>query len=65
MAGMVGQEAVGKKPDGEGQWGKEGQMARKERMAGYMRARWQLLGVVGVAWSRSSICCSGRGQIRG
>ena len=37
---------------GQGQWGKEGQMARRDGMGGCMRARWQLLGVVGVASGR-------------
>ena len=40
-------------------------MAGREEMTGYMRARWQLLGVVGVAWSRSSRWWAGWGQIRG
>ena len=43
-----GQEADGREPDGARQWGKEGQMAMKEGMAGCMMARWQLLGVVGL-----------------
>ena len=61
MEGVVGQEADGRQPDGAvavGQGGPdgydggdgrvhEGQMARREGMGGCMRARWQLLGVVG------------------
>ena len=39
-------------------------MAKREGMAGCMRARWQLLGVVREAWSRSSRWWAGRGQIR-
>ena len=60
MAVVVGQEAEGREPDGLGQWCKEGQMTRKERMGGCMRARSQLLEVVGVAWGHA-----GRSQIRG
>ena len=29
---------------GQGQWGKEGQMGRREGRAGRMRARWQMAG---------------------
>ena len=50
---------------GQGLWGKEGQMAGREGMAGCMRARWQLLGVVGLAWSRSLRWWASRDQIRG
>ena len=32
---------------GQGQWGKEGHISRREGMVGCMMARWQLLGVVG------------------
>ena len=34
-------------------------------MGGCMRVRWQLLGLVGVAWGRSSRWWAGRGQIGG
>ena len=34
MAGVVGQQADGREPDVVGQWGKEGQMARREGMGG-------------------------------
>ena len=47
----------------QGQWGKEGQMARWEGMEGCMRVRWQLLEVVGMTWG--SRWWAGRGQIRG
>ena len=50
---------------GQGQWDKEGEMARREGMGGWMTARWQLHGVVGVAWGRSSRWWAGRGQIKG
>ena len=43
LLGVVGQEGQ----MGQGQWGKEGQMARREGMEGCMKARWQLLGVGG------------------
>ena len=62
---VVGQEADGREPDGAGTVGQGGSDSQEGGMAGCMRARWQLLGVVGVAWSSSSRWCAGRGQIRG
>ena len=50
---------------GKGQCSDEGQMAGNKGVAGCLRARWQLLGVVEVAWSRSSRWWTGKGQIRG
>ena len=39
MEGVVWQETDGREPDGQGQYGKEGQMVGREVMAECMRAR--------------------------
>ena len=46
MAGMVGQKTDGKEPDGAGAVGQGGSNSW-EGMVGCMRARWQLLGILG------------------
>ena len=65
MAGMVRQGADGREPDWEGAVGQGGPDGWEGAMAGWVRARWQLFGVVGVAWSRSSRWWAGMGQIKG
>ena len=65
MAGVVGQEADSREPDGARAVGQGGSDARREEMTGCMRVRWQLLGVVGVAWSMSSRWWAGRGPDQG
>ena len=47
MEGVVGQEADGWEPDGAGSLGQGGPDDQEGGMGGCMRARWQLLGVVG------------------
>ena len=61
---MVGQEADGKEPDGAGAVGQGEPDGQEGGIGGCMRARWQLLGVVGVTWGRSSRWYVGRGHIR-
>ena len=64
MAEVVGKEADGREPNGAGLVGQGGPDGQEGGMGGCIRVRLQLLGVVGVAYGKSSRWWTGRGQIR-